>query len=102
MPSSTPINPIDVSLAAYLSRVRQQKQKHLQQLQQRHLMGLEQAKQMASLLKEEFAVKEVFLFGSLLTPKPIHLNSDIDLAVRGLSRDHYCEAVGTLLCESKE
>ena len=85
----------------YVRHVRQQKQQYLQQVQQRHQEGLEQAHKMASLLKHEFGVREVLLFGSLLDAKRVHLYSDIDLAVWGLSCDRYCEAVGTLLCNLK-
>lgn len=85
----------------YIYHVRQQKQRYLQQVKQRHQQGLEQAQKMASLLKHEFAVREVFLFGSLLTPERVHLYSDIDLAVCVLRCDRYCEVVGTLLCNLK-
>lgn len=47
----------------------------------------------------EFGVHQVWLFGSMVSPQGVHPESDIDLAVWGLSRDRYCEAVGTLLCE---
>lgn len=86
----------------YVAHARQRKRDRHQQLYQRQQAGIVQAKRAADLLKQEFGVKEVFLFGSLLTPELVHLESDIDLAVWGLNYDRYCEAVGTLLCEVKE
>ncbi|MHA1730761.1 MAG: nucleotidyltransferase family protein [Promethearchaeota archaeon] len=44
----------------------------------------EAAKRCAQLLREEYGVSKVVLFGSLARPRPIHERSDIDLAVEGL------------------
>jgi len=101
MTTSTAIAANAAQFDDYVQHVRQQKQQYLQQMQQRHQQGLEQAHKIASLLKHEFGVREIFLFGSLLSPERVHLYSDIDLAVWGLSCDRYCEAVGTLLCNLK-
>lgn len=43
------------------------------------------ARQCANLLKTKFGVKKVILFGSLLDYREMNYNSDIDLAVLGLS-----------------
>jgi predicted nucleotidyltransferase len=85
----------------YLVYARQRKRDHQQQMYQRQRSGISQAKRAAALLKQEFGVKQVFLFGSLLSPEFVHPDSDIDLAVWGLDRDRYYEAVGTLLCKVK-
>ena len=70
-------------------------------MRQRQQLGLAQAEKAAALLKQEFGAKEVFLFGSLLSSESVHVESDIDLAVWGVSCDRYCEAVGTLLCSTE-
>lgn len=88
-------------LDAYVTHAHQRNSDRQPQMHQRQQDGLIQAKYAATLLKQEFRVKEVFLFGSLLTPEFVHPESDIDLAVWGLNRDRYCEAVGTLLCSVK-
>lgn len=82
----------------YVAAARQRNCDRQQQMRQRQQAGLEQAKRAAALLKQEFGVQEVMLFGSLLTPESVHPESDIDLAVWGLDRDRYCAAIGTLLC----
>jgi predicted nucleotidyltransferase len=50
----------------------------------------------ALILKDQFGVKKVVLFGSALHPKLYHAHSDIDLAVWGLSGRTYFQAVGVL------
>ena len=74
----------------YVAYARRRNYDRQQQMEQRQQRGLEQAKRSADLLKQEFQVNEVFLFGSLLTPELVHPESDIDLAVWGLSRDRNC------------
>jgi predicted nucleotidyltransferase len=85
----------------YIAHVRQQKLDYHQHMNQRQQTGLVQAKSASDLLKQHFGVKEVFLFGSLLCPERVHPESDVDLAVWGLSTHRYCEAMGTLLCTVK-
>jgi uncharacterized protein len=52
--------------------------------------------QAASLLKEQFGVKKVLVFGSLVHPHLFHAHSDVDLAVWGLAGREYYRAVGVL------
>ena len=42
------------------------------------------------------------MFGSLLQPEAVHPASDIDLAVTGLDSRRYFEALGELLCRTKD
>lgn len=98
---TTAIAANSTQLGEYVIHVRQQQRQYHQQMQQRWQIGLLQAERAAMLLKKEFGVSTVFLFGSLLFPDLVHPNSDIDLAVWGLERDRYYETVGTLLCEVK-
>ena len=50
----------------------------------------------ALLLKKEFGIRKVVVFGSLVQPDLYHLRSDIDLAVWGLKGRDYFRAVGIL------
>ncbi len=56
----------------------------------------EVASHAASLLKEQFGVKKVLVFGSLVHPRLFHAHSDVDLAVWGLAGKEYYRAVGVL------
>ena len=57
----------------------------------------EVARQAARLLREQYQVRRVRVFGSLVHPVHFHSGSDIDLAVEGLSPEMYWEAVTTVL-----
>ena len=50
----------------------------------------------AHMLKHEFDVKKVILFGSLLKKTRFHLKSDIDIAVLGLADEKYFKALNRL------
>ncbi|MBM3181929.1 MAG: nucleotidyltransferase domain-containing protein [Chloroflexi bacterium] len=54
------------------------------------------ARRAAKILKEQFGVEKVALFGSILRPSLFHLRSDVDLAVWGLDDRVYFRAVGAL------
>lgn len=56
----------------------------------------EAASRAALILKEEFGVQQVFLFGSSVHPSLFHIHSDVDLAVWGLTGREYFRAVGVL------
>lgn len=56
----------------------------------------EVADRAAALLREEFSVKKVMVFGSLVHPHLFHSRSDVDLAVWGLDERQYFRAVGIL------
>ncbi len=62
----------------------------------RQKRGWEVAHQAAQLLKKQFAVRKVVLFGSLLNVQRMHSNSDIDLAVWGLAEENYYQAVAQI------
>jgi len=55
-----------------------------------------EAQRVSALLFERFAVEAVYLFGSLAWKKTYTPDTDIDLAVKGLSAEQYLEAVGYL------
>jgi predicted nucleotidyltransferase len=80
----------------YIATAQGRKQQRLVSLRQRQEQGLEIAQAAAKILKSEFAVDRVVVFGSLLG-ETFHENSDIDLAVWGLPEKDYFKAVARLL-----
>ncbi len=80
----------------YIATAQARKQQRLVSLRQRQEQGLEIAQAAAKILKSEFAVDRVVVFGSLLGDN-FHENSDIDLAVWGLAERNYFRAVAQLL-----
>jgi uncharacterized protein len=96
MPPLTP-----TTLQNYIAHFRQRQMRDRLQQQHHYQHGWEQASIAADILKQRYSVETVFLFGSLLSPETVHPNSDIDLAVWGLSLEHYSDAVGTLLLAIK-
>jgi predicted nucleotidyltransferase len=58
-----------------------------------------EAATLATLLRQEPGVEGVWLFGSLAWGDP-HLDSDIDLAVRGLPESRYFTCLGRLLTDA--
>jgi uncharacterized protein len=93
--------PTPDALKQYVAHFRQRQGRDSLQQQYRYQYGWEQARIAAHILKTRYGVKQVFLFGSLLSPKAVHINSDIDLAVWGLPVEQYSDAVGTLLLTVK-
>ncbi|MEM1240113.1 MAG: nucleotidyltransferase domain-containing protein [Cyanobacteria bacterium P01_H01_bin.26] len=65
-------------------------------------LGQIRAQEAADYLKNRFDVETVWLFGSMLNADDVYLESDIDLAVKGLDLDRYCEALGNLMIDIKE
>lgn len=70
---------------------------HLAQDEARRRQALEAAARCASVLKEQFGARQVYLFGSLAGQGPWHSRSDIDLAVEGLEPQKYFPALSALL-----
>jgi predicted nucleotidyltransferase len=66
-------------------------------LRDRLKSGLKLAEKAAEFLREKYAVRQVYLFGSLLEPERFHSRSDIDLAVTGLPEKFFYQAVGEVL-----
>lgn len=59
-------------------------------------MAIAAANACAQVLKQDFGATDVIIFGSLRGDTPWHWNSDIDLAVRGMSEDAIWKAWGRL------
>lgn len=62
--------------------------------------ALRTAEILKNILVEEFSVKKIILFGSILEKGCFKEDSDIDIAVEGLSKDKYFIALGRLMMES--
>lgn len=84
-------------MAVYRASAQRRQQEKLRRLDLRYQRGWEIARQGAQLLKEQFGVQRVVLFGSLLDSSRIHQLSDIDLAVWGLDEKQYLRALAALL-----
>lgn len=56
----------------------------------------EAAQKCAQWLAEKYAVRAVYLFGSVAWPERFHADSDIDLAVEGLADEKYFRALAEL------
>lgn len=84
-------------MAAYRATARRRRQQEKQQLAHRRQRAWEVARQASQLLKEQFGVKRVVLFGSVLFPERFHQRSNVDLAVWGLDERVYYRAVACLL-----
>ena len=61
-----------------------------------HQQLLQAAQKCASLLAEKYAVRAVYLFGSVAWPERFHADSDLDLAVEGLPDEKYTRALTEL------
>ena len=90
------------NLQAYVAHHRYQREQEKQQRLEHYELGQKRAQEAAVYLKKHFDVKTVWLFGSMLNSSDVYLESDIDLAIQGLSLDRYCEALGNLLVDVKE
>lgn len=66
-------------------------------LKARRLRAWRVARKAAKILKTEFGIKKVMVFGSLVHPILFHERSDVDLAVWGLRGREYYRAVSVLL-----
>ena len=64
----------------------------LTDLEERRQQALMVAKQCTEILQDNFGATEVILCGSLAGESPWHWHSDIDLAVRGMTKDQVWDA----------
>ncbi len=71
-------------------------QKSNQELEARRQIALSVAEKCISLLKSHFGATEVILCGSLAGESPWHWHSDIDIAVRGMSKDAVWDAYSAI------
>ena len=85
------------SITTYRKSAIQKQQQRQDYLSLRQQKGWEIARQAAQILREQFAVQKVVLFGSLLDSQRMRFHSDIDLAVWSLPEKYYYRAVAKLL-----
>ena len=84
-----------LQLDTYRTTARERETKLREQINKRMYRAREIAHQAARILKEEFGVSRVVLFGSLLHPELFHMRSDIDLVVWDIQG--YFRAVSRLM-----
>ncbi len=84
-------------VAEYARGMRARAAAREKELEARREKAWEVARRAAALLKQEFGVTRVVLFGSLIWPRLFHPRSDVDLAVWGLDERLYFKAVACLL-----
>jgi predicted nucleotidyltransferase len=83
-------------MAVYRASAEKRQQHKRDRLRQRQQLGLAIAQQASELLKQDFQVEKVVLFGSMRSLDRVHDRSDVDLAVWGLDPKNYFRAVGKL------
>jgi uncharacterized protein len=84
------------NMEAYKQTARKRSQKRREQLEKKREHAWQVARAGAALLKAEFGVERVVVFGSLTVSGLFHHRSDVDLAVWGVAPDEYFRAVGQL------
>lgn len=84
-------------MAIYQNTARQRRKEKIRRLEIRRRHAWRIAQQASKLLKEQFGVKKVVLFGSTRFPERFHQYSDVDLAVWGLDEKIYYQTVSYLL-----
>lgn len=67
-----------------------------QELETRRQEALSAAKSLIQVLKQKFGATEAFICGSLAEDGPWHWHSDLDLAVRGMSKDDVWDAYSAI------
>lgn len=84
-------------MQTYVATARRRQYQRQQALYQRRQKALNVAQVAAQLLRQEFGVERVVLFGSVLQVNAFYETSDLDLAVWGLAEAGYLRAVARLL-----
>jgi predicted nucleotidyltransferase len=83
-------------MAVYRATARRRAQRDRQAAADRRQRAWETARRAAELLKQQFGVGQVRLFGSLARNEPLSWRSDVDLAVWGLEERIYYQVVAAL------
>ncbi len=89
-------------MAEYRAGYRKRQEVARQKMDARFELAWETARRGAELLRSNFQVEKVIVFGSLTNRELFHIRSDIDLAVWGLPDKLYFRALGMLLDLSPE
>ncbi len=89
-------------MAEYRAGYKKRQATERKKLDERFELAWETARRGAELLRSQFQVEKVVVFGSLTNRELFHIRSDIDFAVWGLPDKHYFRALGALLDISSE
>ncbi len=89
--------PTPEQMQHYVATARRRDRERQSRLKDRRQRALAVARKASVLLKSEFGVSRVVLFGSVLSDSTFHETSDLDLAVWGLAEADYLKALGRLL-----
>uniref|UniRef100_B8HZM2 DNA polymerase beta subunit n=1 Tax=Cyanothece sp. (strain PCC 7425 / ATCC 29141) TaxID=395961 RepID=B8HZM2_CYAP4 len=89
--------PIPSKMQIYIEAARQRQQQRKQFLERRRQQGVALGKEAAKILRQEFEVSRVVLFGSILNETDFHESSDLDLAVWQLNSSDYIKAIARLM-----
>ncbi len=81
----------------YIQKLKERQAEEKAQAEKKRQQALALAREIAVLLKRDFAAKRIILFGSVLSPEHFHLRSDIDLAAVGVPVKHFFKAYGFAL-----
>jgi uncharacterized protein len=84
-------------MEAFRASAQQRWHEERRRLALRHQRALAVARQAAHLLRSEYGVERVVLFGSLVRSELFHAQSDVDLLAWGLDEKYYYRAVARLL-----
>lgn len=97
-PTASPASAVTPQeMAGYRARARQRSAQQRQVLEARRQAAWRIAYQAAALLKADYGVRRVVIFGSLARGEPLSPHSDLDLVVWGLDEGLYYRAVSRLL-----
>jgi predicted nucleotidyltransferase len=89
------------TIASYREGLRRRLSRPLTETEQTELdKARAEAERLAHELVEKHGARQVLLFGSVARRRPLRPDSDIDLAVSGMSSEVYYEIVGDLFTDS--
>lgn len=83
-------------MAEYRATARRRAEQRREERVHRRDRAWDVAREAARILKEEYQVGRVLVFGSLVRDRRFHERSDVDLAVWGLKIEDYLDALGRL------
>ncbi len=82
-----------VNYESYIQKAMEMREDKQRLLEIRYVNAMETARKAAHILKNEYSANEVILFGSLLHKEFFTLNSDIDVAARGIPCGMFFQAL---------
>ncbi len=86
----------DAKMAEYRRTARRRWEAEKEQRALRYDQGWALARQAAALLRRDYAITRVVVFGSLLDRQRFTLRSDVDLAAWGLTAQNWLRAIGAV------